>query len=135
MMMSRSAVLLSSLRNQVIRGAYCTMSSGQKGTAGSGGAIREAGGSFGKREAALEEQYMREQQLASLKELKKSLGAKDDAKLAPKETPPKDMPKDKSESSSSKGEGALRGTQGGLSKRKNALEDQYFRNKEIPKKD
>ncbi|KAL3890728.1 hypothetical protein ACJMK2_003008 [Sinanodonta woodiana] len=40
---------------------------------GAGGAVREAGGSFGKREAAQEEEYFRRLQSAQLKELKDHL--------------------------------------------------------------
>ena len=40
---------------------------------GSGGSIRDAGGSMGKREAALEEQYVHEQEKEKLQKLKEEL--------------------------------------------------------------
>ncbi|KAL5965605.1 ATPase inhibitor mai-2 mitochondrial [Taenia solium] len=40
---------------------------------GKGGVVRDAGGSFGKREAALEEEYFHRKNLEQLKDLKKHL--------------------------------------------------------------
>jgi hypothetical protein len=53
------------------------MSTGESGSGagqggGSGGAVRDAGGAFGKREAALEEQYFRKLTQTQLTDLKSS---------------------------------------------------------------
>ena len=46
---------------------------------GSGGSVRDAGGAFGKMEAAQEEQFFRRQQKEQLEKMKKALDAhKDD---------------------------------------------------------
>ncbi|KAM3183738.1 hypothetical protein ACTXT7_009775 [Hymenolepis weldensis] len=50
-----------------------------RGGGGKGGAVRDAGGSIGKREAALEEEYFHRKNMEQLKELKKHL--KDEVKF------------------------------------------------------
>ena len=69
-----------------IRGSIATvnsiptrnMSSGERGSGagkggGSGGSIRDAGGAFGKQEAAREDQYFRQQSAEQLSKLKSAL--------------------------------------------------------------
>ena len=49
---------------------FCPLQGG-----GSGGSVRDAGGAFGKMEAAQEEQFFRRQQKEQLEKMKKSLDA------------------------------------------------------------
>jgi len=66
-------------RLSVTQLAYCarSMSTGEKGSGagkggGSGGAVRDAGGAFGKRQAAKEEEYFRNLNQSQLDALKNS---------------------------------------------------------------
>ncbi|CAB4065029.1 ATPIF1 [Lepeophtheirus salmonis] len=104
---------------------------------GGGGTIREAGGSFGKREAALEEQYMREQQKEALDGMKNKIKMKQirNLMIPQKWILPKMLEKTSTTSHPSpSGEGAVRSSGGSFVKRKSALEDQYIKNQEKTKK-
>ena len=68
--------LLNRSSNSLLRIVSRSMSSGEYGSGagkggGAGGSIREAGGAFGKVEAAREEQYFRKKQAEQVERLKK----------------------------------------------------------------
>jgi len=75
---TRNALLISRLfRSQapaLVRCMSDEMGSGSGKGGGTGGTIREAGGAFGKRQAAQEEQYFRKLQEAQIKQMKEHLG-------------------------------------------------------------
>ncbi|XP_050408289.1 ATPase inhibitor mai-2, mitochondrial [Patella vulgata] len=73
-MAARLARLPNTLRLAGVRFMGNEYGSGAGKGGGTGGSIREAGGSFGKMEAAHEEQYFRKLQAEQLKRMKEHLG-------------------------------------------------------------